>query len=118
MPPTAGKYEISYFTAQDRSALTSTTITIAPAEATLIAPSEAVAGSEIEIGWTGPDYSSDYIAVGPEGAKGSSQWQAYAYTSEGNPVSISLPAEPGTYILRYFMAQDKTSISEQKLIIK
>ena len=63
----------------------------------LVAPDSAAAGSVIEIGWNGPDESSDNIQIAPVGGR----YLHYAYTRDGNPLRLQMPAQPGTYELRY-----------------
>jgi Ca-activated chloride channel homolog len=66
----------------------------------LRAPAEVEAGASFDIGWAGPDSTGDYITIVPAGtAEG--DWGDYAYTREGNPVTLTAPLEPGSYELRY-----------------
>jgi len=67
-------------------------------EATLDAPDRAEKGSEIVVGWTGPDGPLDTIQVA---VPGEGAGRNFAYTKSGNPVTLRLPAEAGSYELRY-----------------
>lgn len=118
MPPTGGDYVITYFLGQDRDPLASATISISPVAATLTAPAQAPAGGTLEVGWTGPDYQNDYIGIGRAGATGGAQWEEYVYTRNGNPMIIDVPDEPGAYVLRYFLGQDRVVIAEQPLVVQ
>ncbi|MDP4991731.1 MAG: hypothetical protein NWQ37_11060, partial [Marivita lacus] len=111
VPATPGEYLIRYFVRQDRGAIAEIPITVTPVTATLTAPETAAAGSTIEIGWTGPDYKEDYIGVGLVGASGGAQWQSWAYTRDGSPVTITLPDTPGDYVVQYFIRQDRDGIA-------
>lgn len=111
VPATPGEYLIRYFVRQDRGAIAEIPIIVTPVTATLTAPETAAAGSTIEIGWTGPDYKEDYIGVGLVGASGGAQWQSWAYTRDGSPVSITLPDTPGDYVVQYFIRQDRDGIA-------
>ncbi|MFA8387343.1 MAG: VWA domain-containing protein [Pelagibaca sp.] len=111
VPATPGEYLIRYFVRQDRSAIAEIPITVTPVTATLTAPETTAPGSTIQIGWTGPDYNEDYIGVGLVGASGGAQWQSWAYTRDGSPVSITLPDTPGDYVVQYFIRQDRDSIA-------
>ena len=115
VPTTPGTYLVQYFLDQDRVVLASVPLSVTPAEATLSAPQSAVAGSSIEIGWTGPDYGRDFIAIGPAGASGGDRWQNYTRTSEGTPLQLLVPPSPGTYEIRYFMDQDRLDIATATL---
>lgn len=67
-------------------------------EATLDVPDRAAKGSEIKVGWTGPDEPLDAIEVARPGT-GAGIY--YSYTTSGNPVTLRLPAEVGSYEIRY-----------------
>lgn len=112
MPTQPGDYVIRYFLQDGRVALASTTITLTPAQASLTAPATAVAGSTIEIGWTGPDYPSDYLGIGRADAEDGAQWQNYTYTNQGSPLDLEMPTEPGDYLIRYFLQQDRSVLAE------
>lgn len=65
--------------------------------ASLVAPDSAAAGKVIEIGWNGPDEPSDNIQIAHVGGR----YIDFAYTRDGNPLRLQMPAEPGNYELRY-----------------
>ncbi len=67
-------------------------------DATLDAPAQAAKGSEITISWTGPDGPLDAIEIATPG-QGAGRF--YVYTRQGNPVTLRMPAQIGTYELRY-----------------
>ncbi len=67
-------------------------------EATLDAPDRAEKGSDIVVGWTGPDGPLDAIQVA---LPGEGAGRNYAYTNSGNPLTLRLPAAVGSYELRY-----------------
>src|SRR5690606_11711446 len=68
--------------------------------ATLDGPETAVAGSEFEVGWTGPNDQSDYVTIVEPGAD-EGTFINYAHTGNGNPAVIIAPDGLGTYELRY-----------------
>lgn len=87
----------------------SKTVTIAlvfPVEASLrVEPvGEAMAGTNINIHWTGPDRRGDYITAVEKGAD-QGAYQTYVYTRHGNPAELRLPVEPGDYELRYMLGR-------------
>ena len=99
-PIEPGDYEIWYVTGADDETMASTPITVTELEVTLEAPDEVSAGEEFEVEWTGPDGPSDYITIVPEGSE-EGTYLDYAYTNEGNPVTITAPDEPGDYEIWY-----------------
>lgn len=97
LPAEPGEYELRY-RFRDTETLTTRSISVTEAELSLSAPDSAPAGSAIDVTWVGPDADLDNIQVGPVG---SSEYSDYAYTETGNPVRLILPAQPGTYEIRY-----------------
>ncbi|NLP05354.1 hypothetical protein GX411_05340 [Candidatus Fermentibacteria bacterium] len=92
------------------STLARCSISIVGSEVTLDAPETAAAGSSIAIGWTGPGLDGHYITIVPSGAS-EGDWNEYAYTSEGNPVMLTAPAEPGEYEIRYAAEGSDTDVT-------
>ncbi len=111
IPTEPGDYVLQYFLNEDRTSIASLPLEVTEVTASLTAPESAVAGSTIEVGWTGPDYARDFIGIGPKDAKGNDGWQNYSRTSDGNPLSLLLPTESGDYVIQYFLNQDRSSIA-------
>lgn len=86
------------------------------AEATLDAPDEAPAGSNVSIAWTGPDNKSDYITIVAVGAPEGS-YEDYARTASGNPVQLRAPAEPGEYEIRYVIQQSGRTLTSRAVTV-
>ena len=110
LPPEAGTYEIRYVASQDHTVLARAIIEVTAVSATLSAPATAVAGSTVEVAWTGPDYANDYISVAETGARDSA-YINYVRTREGSPAELLLPPEAGTYEIRYVASQDHTVLA-------
>jgi Ca-activated chloride channel family protein len=109
LPEAEGAFELRYLTGQDRNTLASLPITLQAAGVTLQAEGLAVAGSEIEVTWTGPDNRNDFITiVAPDAPEGASD--NYTYTREGNPLRLRTPDSPGTYEIRYLGGQDRKTL--------
>ena len=114
LPTKPGSYELKYYMGQDDSVLVKAPINVIAVQATLSGPTECNAGSTIEVSWSGPDNSGDYIGVSQVGAKESLH---HAYTSNGNPAYITLPTKPGSYELKYFMGQDDTVLGKSSIAV-
>ncbi|MCP4221598.1 MAG: VWA domain-containing protein [bacterium] len=71
-----------------------------PGKASLKGPATVAAGSVFKVGWEGPDSRSDYITIVEKDAP-DRNYRNYAYTSTGNPVTITATEKPGKYELRY-----------------
>jgi len=111
MPPEPGDYYIVYRTNQDDRVLFSQAITVTDIAASVTAPATARIAEPIELTWEGPDFRRDYIAVS---AEPDGRTIAYARTSSGNPVTVTMPSEPGSYFIVYRMGQgDRVLFSQQ-----
>jgi Ca-activated chloride channel homolog len=100
IPLDTGDYEFRYSNDTSRKTLARSPIKIVAASYGLDAPITIVAGAAVTVKWTGPNNKSDYITIVKKGAPVGT-YLKYQYTSQGNPVTFSTPAEPGDYELRY-----------------
>ena len=73
----------------------------ATATASIQGPPEAEIGATIEVTWTGPGGTSDYVDLVPAGYDRTSGELSYSYVRESNKVSMRAPGKPGNYMLRY-----------------
>lgn len=76
------------------------TAVIPLAKASLTAPASVMAGSFIEVAWTGPNGPTDYVTLVPAKAE-SGTFVEYVYTKDGSPVRLRAPHEAGSYEARY-----------------
>ncbi|KEO61256.1 vWA domain-containing protein [Thioclava indica] len=114
MPPQPGIYEIRYVLKDGSKVLARAPIEVTPVTASVTAPEIAAAGSIVEVPWTGPDYEGDYVAVSIPKDKG---YEFYTQTRHGSPAQVTLPAEPGTYELRYVMKNGPTIVARTPLTV-
>jgi len=102
-PEAAGTYEVRYHMGSSYRVIGRTALIVGRVEATVTGPAEAQAGSDVSVTWQGPNGDLDYVSVDtvgqPERDNG-----PYAYTREGSPLTLRLPDEPGSYVIRYHMA--------------
>ena len=71
-------------------------------EATVTAPATAGAGAPIEVRWTGPGNTGDYIDLVPRGETATSGEIGYVYVRDAIPVAkLRGPTTPGEYDVRY-----------------
>ena len=99
-PIKAGAYQLWYVTGRADKVKQRQAITVTPFTITLDAPDTVAPGSQFQVTWTGPNGPSDYITIVPAGSKVGT-YASYAYTTTGNPVTITAPAEPGKYEIWY-----------------
>ncbi|KGM51813.1 hypothetical protein N792_09205 [Lysobacter concretionis Ko07 = DSM 16239] len=110
LPAQAGEYEVRYVSNKTHKVLARQPITVTAIEASLDIPATAVAGSTLRLAWTGPDYPYDYISVATPGT-GDGKYVNYTRTEKGNPLQLLLPAEAGTYEVRYVQNQGDTVLA-------
>ncbi len=105
-PLEPGVYEVRYSTEQvyPNPTLFSKTITVISTDYAVMAPAEITAGSDFQVAWLGADNPGDYITIVPVGTP-EGEWLDYDYTVNGNPCTITAPAEPGEYEVRYSSEQ-------------
>jgi Ca-activated chloride channel family protein len=114
MPTRAGMYEIKYFVGQDNSVIAVAPITVVTAEATLVVPNEARAGSTVSVQWTGPNDYGDFVGVSPVGPR---TYRNYAPTCNGNPIQLVMPTRAGTYEIKYFVGQDNSVLAAAPITV-
>ncbi len=116
VPDAPGAYQIRY-----RMVGSSTVVATAPLEvlantATVSGPPSAAGGSSIQVAWTGPDNSGDYVTIVPAGAP-SIDYMTYAYTQLGTPVTVDVPLEPGAYEIRYMTGMSRDVLASAPIEI-
>lgn len=117
MPADPGDYEIRYIQNQGKKTLARTPITVTDVGASITAPATGIAGEDMVIQWSGPDYQSDYIAIFDANAAFDARYLTYTYTREGSPLRLQMPIEPGTYEIRYILSQDKSTLATQTVTL-
>ncbi len=92
----------------------STPFTAKRTTASLDAVAEAVGGAPVQVKWTGPNNTYDYVTVVKKGAP-EGTFLDYKYTSQGNPVSIAMPIDSGEYELRYSNDTSKKTLASRPI---
>jgi von Willebrand factor type A domain-containing protein len=113
-PAEPGDYEIRVLAADGPyPTLAKRPLRVEAVTASLEAPAQVSAGVELKVQWTGPDNPRDYVAIG----NGERPYITYAYTSAGNPITLTAPDEPGAYELRYFLGEGDTVIGTRPIAV-
>ncbi len=113
-PDKPGEAEVRYVAGASHSVLARVDIQVSPAAATLSAPEQAVAGSVVEVEWTGPGNENDYVTIVPKSFE-DNQHADYKYTKEGSPLKITVPGELGACEVRYVSAVDHSVLARRDL---
>lgn len=114
MPEQEGDFEIRYISGQKKEIWASSKITLSLAEVKISIPDTALAGSKVDVDWTGPANPSDYISVAETGSD-SNQYLSYQYVKAGKSVTARMPDSPGTYEVRYISGQQKNAWATAKI---
>ena len=115
-PAAVGAGEIRYVRGMDDQVLARRPITMVEGKITLNAPAETVAGSVVQVTWTGPNNRNDYLTViGKEVADG--ERGEIAWTAQGSPAKVTAPADPGSGEIRYMRGSDDQVLSRRSIAI-
>ena len=110
-----GEYEIRYSSGQDQRTLGQIDLLVEEAEVSLNAQASAIAGSYIDVSWTGPNNEHDFIGIFKKGDGQGSWSRNYTKTIKGNPLKVLVPMEPGEYEIRYSSGQDQRTLLSRPL---
>ncbi len=103
MPTTPGNFELRYIqNGSPKVQLALKSVTIEAVSASVDADSSAPSGGKLLVRWTGPNDKSDYISIAQVGSRVQDEvTYSYLRNSDGQAILVDVPAEPGTYELRY-----------------
>lgn len=114
VPNVEAAYEIRYISGKDKAIWASRDIkTLAP-KARVDAPKKGLAGSTIQVEWTGPAVQRDYVSVAEPSSEGG-KYLKYQYVKEGQKAELRLPDDPGTYEIRYISGASKIIRDSRKI---
>lgn len=116
LPTEPGDYEVRYVSRKTKTVLARQAIDVSDIQASVDVPATAVAGSTLTVNWTGPDYKKDYISIAKVGAS-HRECANVTYTSEGAPLQLLMPVEPGDYEVRYIQSQERTVLVREPITI-
>jgi Ca-activated chloride channel family protein len=103
LPADPGLYEVRYVSGLDPRILAARKVEVSPATATVKAPERGMAGTTIQVAFTGQGGGDSFIGVVKQGAEAGT-WIAGAYERpDGGEVSLRLPGEPGAYEVRFVL---------------
>jgi Ca-activated chloride channel family protein len=111
-----GEAELRYVTGQGRKVLARRPVKIIAARVELSALASAVAGTTIDVSWTGPNNAGDYITVVPDGTP-DGQYGQYSNTSQGSPLKLLIPIMEGSAELRYMTGQGNRVLGRRSITI-
>jgi Ca-activated chloride channel homolog len=115
-PSTPGDYEVRYINSSEEVVLASVPIKVLASDASLEVPSEIMAGSELEMTWSGTANDNTFITIMPVDAP-EDDYEVLAYTNSGNPLTLATPFTPGDYEVRMLNANDYVIIARAPITL-
>jgi Ca-activated chloride channel homolog len=116
-PLEAGDYELWYVPGSERTPAVRAPITVLATTATLDAPDTVAVGAQFQVAWTGPNGPGDYITIVRDGAP-AGEYLSYDYTATGPTVTLTAPAEPGAYELRYIVERAGATLVSRPIAVE
>ncbi|MEL7540271.1 MAG: hypothetical protein AAGJ51_05165, partial [Pseudomonadota bacterium] len=113
-PLEAGTYELRYVQA-GQEVIARRALTVTAVEAAMEAPDTVEIGSYHEISWTGPGGNNDWLTVVRPG-ESAGRYTDYAYTRDGDVLTLRMPLEPGNWELRY-VQDGKKVLAKKDLVV-
>ena len=116
-PIRAGEAEIRYMSGQGAKVLARRGIIVVPATISMKIPAESTAGASVSMEWEGPNNPGDYFTVVPRAAKDGTALRM-VYTSQGSPVKLAMPKEPGPFDVRYMSGQGNLVLARSVIEVR
>ena len=105
-PGEPGVYEARYVLDEGRRVLASAPVEVTDAEVAIEAPESVTRGSDFEISWSGTVSARDILTIVPMGAD-EDKIGNHKRASDGSPVTLRAPGEPGMYEARYVLDEGR-----------
>lgn len=114
VPGEPGPYEARYYSTQTKAVLGHDPLEVTKAEVTLNAPDSAQTGAKIKITWSPTINPRDYIAIVPAGSDPGTLAN-YLALNKRTDMTLTTPADPGLYEVRYVLNVDKRTVASRPL---
>lgn len=115
-PDTAGVFEVRYVSGQSNATLARRPIMLTAPVLSLNTVDTAIAGTQIEVFWEGPNNERDFLTVVAVGAP-LGAYEGYGYTEDGSPAVFATPDQPGSYEVRYVSAQSNATLASRPITL-
>jgi len=116
VPIEPGACEIRYVNGQGRKTLAKRAVKVVPVEVTLAAVDRVAVGATVDVTWTGPANTGDYLTIVPK-AFTDDRFAEYANASDASPSRIRAPIEPGECEIRYVSGQGRKVLARRALAV-
>ena len=116
VPDNSGDAEIQYVAGGSHKVLGRRPLTVTLPITTLSTPTEAPAGSMVEIRWVGPDHPGDCITIVPKGARDGIIANS-TKTAQGSPLTVVVPIDPGHAEFRYMTGRRSRVLARSQITL-
>lgn len=114
VPADAGDYEVRYILQKSSQSIASAPLTVTGAETEIAAPQAAMAGGLVTVSWTTAIHPRDYVTIVAAGASADA-YGDYERVGSRNEASLQVPAQAGSYEVRYILQQSGEFIASSPL---
>lgn len=115
-PIDPGAAEVRYVAARSHTVLARAPLEIRPAEITLSAPAQAIAGAVVAVEWTGPGNAGDYLTIVAKSAP-DGEYSNYDAARAGSVAKVAAPITAGEAEIRYMSGQGRRVLARRALTI-
>ena len=109
-PAEPGLYELRYMLDEGKKTLATAAIEIVEAEVDVSGPAQATTGAAFDVAWSKTISPTDMITIVPVGTDEGTRHN-YRRTGNDTEGSLTAPAEPGLYELRYMLDEGKKTLA-------
>ncbi|VAV94338.1 Glutamine synthetase type I [hydrothermal vent metagenome] len=115
-PSEPGLYELRYALRESARTMARASIEITEPEVTVSGPDTALAGSRVEVSWTGAVANNDYVTIVPMGSD-EGTFGNYKTLRNDTKTDLKAPADPGIYEIRYILREGSKTLARQMIEI-
>ncbi|SEO27634.1 Ca-activated chloride channel family protein [Paracoccus alcaliphilus] len=108
-PADPGLYEVRYVLNEGSRTLASIPVEVVEAEISISAPKAVTTGARFSVSWSSSNHPQDYVTIVPAGADEGS-YTNYQRVREDTENSLTAPAEPGVYEVRYVLNEGSRTL--------
>ncbi|PLW84318.1 hypothetical protein CWI75_02975 [Kineobactrum sediminis] len=116
-PPEPGAYEVRYVLGKGRKLVDRAALELTPANASVSAPAQAIAGSRIKVSWENPVHPADYITIVVADAP-ADEVKQHIRVRDNLEGSLNAPDKPGAYEVRYVLGKGRKLVSAAPVVIE
>ena len=109
-PAEPGLYEVRYVQNEGARVLGSAPVEVVEAKVSISAPDEVTTGASFVVSWSSSIHPQDYVTIVPTGAD-QGAYTNYQRVRGYNENSLTAPAEPGLYEVRYVLDEGSRTLA-------